>query len=215
MRLDKICYIVGAMADRLPDIPRDNSLVIAADGGLVALKRVGIEPDLIVGDFDSLGWIPEGENVIKHPVMKDDTDMMLAVKLAFQRGYRNIHIFGGLGGRTDHTIANIQTLAYIAGQGGTGFLSGGGEVMTVVKNGCLTFPAHCEGTVSVFAFGGIARGVCEDGLLYGLDNARLTADDPMGVSNEFVGSESRISVHDGMLLVIWTESSKLPIVSHY
>ena len=75
-----------------------------------------------VGDFDSLGQVPEGENIVRHPVMKDDTDMMLAVKLGLERGYTRFHIYGGMGGRTDHTIANIQTLAYIAGRGASAFL---------------------------------------------------------------------------------------------
>ena len=209
MRIDRICYIVGAMAKSLPDISRENSFVIAADAGYKALQQVNIKPDLVVGDFDSLGQVPEGENIVCHPVMKDDTDMMLAVKLGLERGYTRFHIYGGMGGRTDHTIANIQTLAYIAGRGASAFLFGDGEVMTVIKNSTLSFPSGSEGTVSAFAIGGKAVGVYESGLLYSLENAELTPDFPLGVSNEFTGKAAHIKVENGMLLVVWTDKAKL------
>ena len=207
MRIDRICYIVGAMAKSLPDISRENSFVIAADAGYKALQQVNIKPDLVVGDFDSLGQVPEGENIVRHPVMKDDTDMMLAVKLGLERGYTRFHIYGGMGGRTDHTIANIQTLAYIAGRGASAFLFGDGEVMTVIKNSTLSFPSGSEGTVSAFAIGGKAEGVYESGLLYSLENAELTPDFPLGVSNEFTGKAAHIKVENGMLLVTWTDKA--------
>lgn len=209
MRIDSICYIVGAMAKSLPDISRENSFIIAADAGYKALKEVNIKPDLVVGDFDSLGQPPEGENIVRHPVMKDDTDMMLAVKLGLERGYECFHIYGGMGGRTDHTIANIQTLAYIADRGASAFLFGEGEVMTVIKNGSIRFEPGSRGTVSAFAIGGRAEGVCESGLLYSLDNAVLTPMFPLGVSNEFTGNAAEISVKNGMLLVVWTDEAKL------
>ncbi len=107
------CVIVGSMDvdSRIQDYLED-SFVIAADGGLLNLEKYSITPDLILGDFDSLGFEPEGENVIKHPVRKDDTDMMLAVKKAIELGYNEIVIFGGCGGRLDHTLANVNTMVY-------------------------------------------------------------------------------------------------------
>ncbi len=210
MCVDKICYIVGAMASDFPVISRETDFIIAADAGYKALKKVDIKPNLVVGDFDSLGQVPEGENIVRHPVMKDDTDMMLAVKLGLERGYDCFHIYGGMGGRTDHTIANIQTLSYIANRGAAAFLFGDGEVMTVIKNSALSFREGSEGTVSAFAVGGSARGVYESGLLYSLENAELTPDFPLGVSNEFTGKAARIKVEDGMLLVVWTDKAELP-----
>lgn len=207
MRIDKICYIVGAMAQSLPDISRENSFVIAADAGYKALQLVDIKPDLVVGDFDSLGHVPEGENIVRHPVMKDDTDMMLAVKLGLERGFKRFHIYGGMGGRTDHTIANIQTLAYIANRGASAFLFGDGEVMTVIKNSSIRFCEGSGGTVSAFAIGGNVKGVYESGLLYSLENAELAPDFPLGVSNEFTGNPAEIRVENGTLLVTWTDKA--------
>lgn len=205
MCVDNICYIVGAMAKSLPEISRENSFVIAADAGYKALQSVNIKPDLVVGDFDSLGHVPRGENIVRHPVMKDDTDMMLAVKLGLERGFKCFHIYGGMGGRIDHTIANIQTLAYIANKGASAFLFGDGEIMTVIKNGAVRFDEGSEGTVSAFGIGGNAKGVYESGLLYNLENAELAPDFPLGVSNEFTGESAEIRVENGMLLVVWTD----------
>nr|MCR5430347.1 thiamine diphosphokinase [Eubacterium sp.] len=112
------CVIVGSMNvdSRIQDYLEDG-FVIAADGGLLNLEKSNITPDLILGDFDSLGFEPEGENVIKYPVKKNDTDMMLAVKKAIDLGYKEIVIFGGCGGRLDHTLANINTMVYALEKG--------------------------------------------------------------------------------------------------
>ena len=95
-----ICYIFGA-GEGLPEtfIKKEDDLVIAADAGLCSLKKLGVKPDIAVGDFDSLGFLPVCREVIKHPVMKDDTDMLLAVKTGFERGYSRFMLFGGAGGR--------------------------------------------------------------------------------------------------------------------
>lgn len=98
----KTCYIFGA-ADGLPDRFKKNEedLVIAADSGINHLEKFGALPDIAVGDFDSLGFVPDCGEVIRHPVMKDDTDTMLAVKTGFERGYDRFIIYGGVGGRPD------------------------------------------------------------------------------------------------------------------
>src|SRR5699024_5310138 len=87
--MEPVCYIVGACPPGPMAFVQDcPSLIIAADQGLRHLEKTGVVPDLIVGDFDSLGQVPSGENVIQHPVEKDDTDMMLAVKTGLGRGCR-------------------------------------------------------------------------------------------------------------------------------
>ncbi len=200
----KKCCVVGAAAFDAQIGPEAYELIIAADAGYEKLRKLGIRPDFVVGDFDSLGGAPEGENVMRYPSRKDDTDILLAVRLGLERGCGEFHIYGGMGGRTDHTLANIQVLNFIAERGGRGFLHGGGETLTVIKNGCLTLPARERGLISVFAMGGPARGVNLKGLLYPLVDAVLTPDYPLGVSNEFTGAEARVSVEDGTLIVIWT-----------
>ena len=123
--MEPICYIVGACPPgALCLAPGRPSLVIAADQGLRHLEAAGIAPDLIVGDFDSLGTVPQGANVIRHPVEKDDTDMMLAVKTGLERGCRTFVLYGGLGGRLDHTYANFQTLTCPSRRRAAGWVGG-------------------------------------------------------------------------------------------
>ena len=201
--MEPVCYIVGAMEPgELRFAPHRPRLVIAADRGLYYLERRGIRPDLIVGDFDSLGRTPEGENVLRHPVEKDDTDTMLAVKTGLERGETEFHIYGGMGGRrTDHTIANFQALLYLARRGAQGWLYGQGERYTAVCGGTVTFPARDRGILSVFCLGADARDVSIQGGQYPLHHAVLTAEFPLGVSNHFVGRPITVSVRDGSLLI--------------
>ncbi|MDD6503776.1 MAG: thiamine diphosphokinase [Oscillospiraceae bacterium] len=208
--MEHICYIIGAWHGEDACIrPREGDFVIAADGGYAALQALGVTADLVVGDFDSLGYVPQAEEVVQHPVMKDDTDMMLAVKLGLDRGYRNFVLTGSVGGRLDHTLANLQTLMYLAQQGARGILYGEGTVITVLKDGSLTLTG--EGVLSVFCLSGEARGVTEQGLLYGLDNAVMVSGYPIGVSNEFTGVPATISVTDGTLIILWSaEKEALP-----
>ena len=183
--------------------------VIAADGGLRHTAKLGITPDEILGDFDSLGYTPEGANVF--PVEKDDTDAMLAVRRGLSLGYREFLLYGSLDGpRLDHTVANFQTLQFLADRGADGFLIGKDYIVTTVKNGSLHFPAGCTGTVSVFCLGADAEGVTLKGLYYPLENGTLTAGFPLGVSNHFTGEEAEISVRNGSLLVLWDRKNGFP-----
>jgi thiamine pyrophosphokinase len=186
-----------------------NDLIIAADGGLRHTEKLGITPDVILGDFDSLGHIPAGANVF--PVEKDDTDAMLAVRRGLQLGYRDFLLYGSLDGpRLDHTVANFQTLQFLCDHDAFGILAGVNTMAAVVKNGSLSFPAGCEGTVSVFCMGRDASGVTLKGLYYPLENGTLTAGFPLGVSNHFTGDAAEISVKDGSLLVIWEGKNGFP-----
>ena len=183
--------------------------VIAADGGLRHTQALGIVPAEILGDFDSLGYVPEGATV--YPAEKDDTDAMLAARRGLELGLREFVFYGALEGpRLDHTVANFQTLQFLADRGARGFLVGRDILVTVVKNGSLTFPAGAEGNLSVFCLGPDARGVTERGLYYGLTNGVLTAGFPLGASNHFTGEQAVISVEDGSLLVLWDRSAGFP-----
>lgn len=187
----------------------ETDLVIAADGGLKHTRALGIIPDVILGDFDSLGFTPEGANVF--PVEKDDTDAMLAVRHGLAQGCDLFFLYGSLDGpRLDHTIANFQTLQFLADHGAVGYLIGKDFMLTTVKNGGIRFPAGCEGTVSVFCLGADARGVSIEGLYYGLTDGTLTAGFPLGVSNHFTGGEASICVSEGSLLVLWDRSNGFP-----
>jgi len=184
--------------------------VIAADGGLRHTEKLGLTPDVVLGDFDSLGFAPAGANVF--PVEKDDTDAMLAVRRGLELGYREFILYGSLDGpRLDHTVANFQTLQFLCDHGAFGILAGVNTMAAVVKNGTLVFPAGCEGNVSVFCLGPDARGVTLKGLYYPLEKGTLTPGFPLGVSNHFTGPEAEISVEAGSLLIIWDRQTALPM----
>ena len=189
--------------------PLADAFVIAADGGLRHTQALGLQPDIILGDFDSLGYTPEGSRVF--PVEKDDTDAMLAVRRGLDLGYREFLLYGSLDGpRLDHTVANFQTLQFLSDRGAVGYLAGFTTLVTVVKDGGILFPAGKQGTVSVFCLGSDAEGVTLEGLYYPLNKGRLTAGFPLGVSNHFTGQEARISVEKGSILVLWDRENGFP-----
>lgn len=201
------CYIIGGgECDKIS--VTDDGIVIAADKGLEKLNSQGIKADLVIGDFDSLGYIPSGENVIVLPVEKDDTDVSVAVKTGMERGCKTFFIFGGTGGRPDHTFANYQLLSYVAKKGGIGFLIGEEYAVTVITESSLTFEKGREGTLSVFAYGEKCAGVSLSGLKYQLSDAELSKSVPLGVSNSFIGKEATVSVKKGSLLVMWEETAE-------
>lgn len=191
----------AAEFDRL-DSPLDRALVIAADGGLRHTRALGIVPDIVLGDFDSLGFVPEGAEIF--PVEKDDTDAMLAVRKGLAAGCREFILYGAMdGSRVDHTVANFQLLSFLADRGARGTLVGLRQCATVIRDGTVRFPAENKGIFSVFCMGADAKGVTISGGQYPLQNGCLSAGFPLGVSNHFVGREVEISVEQGSLLIIW------------
>lgn len=201
----KTCRIISAveMKEDLPRFDKDD-LIIAADAGYINLKKAGIRPDIIIGDFDSSEKPETDVPTEVFPVLKDDTDTMLAIKYGFSKGYKKFTIYGGIGGaRTDHTIANIQSLAYIVQQGGEGVLAGDGEKFTLIKNSSVTLSSKKGGTLSVFAYGGIAEGVDIKGAVYETEDLTLTPFFPLGVSNKFKENKVTVGVENGCLLIKW------------
>ncbi len=208
--MDRCIIFCAAGCDGLVQPIGEHDLVIAADGGLRHTQALGIVPGEILGDFDSLGYTPADSRVF--PVEKDDTDAMLAVRRGLDLGYREFYIYGGLDGpRLDHTLANFQTLQFLADRGAVGYLVGLQFLVTVVKNGTLRFPPGKRGTVSVFCMGPDARGVTLEGLHYPLTDGMLTCGFPLGISNHFSGGEARITVKDGSLLVLWDRENGFPV----
>ena len=207
--MGKCIIFCAAEFDRLAEPIQENDFILAADGGLNHLKRLGITPNEILGDFDSLGYAPIGANVF--PVEKDDTDAMLAARRGLELGFREFLFYGSLDGpRLDHTIANFQTLQFLADNGATGYLIGNTYLATVITNETLIFPAGAEGILSLFCLGPDANGVSIEGLHYPLQNGTLTAGFPLGVSNHFTGRQARITVSRGSLLCLWDRNSGFP-----
>lgn len=201
----KTCYIFSAveMKNNFPK-PDNGDLIIAADAGYLNVPKAGIRPDVIIGDFDSSEKPKTDTPIETFPVLKDDTDTMLAIKYGFENGYSRFAIYGGIGGeRTDHTIANIQSLAYIADHGGRGFLVGEDETFTLIKNSSVTLQSEKGKTLSVFAYGGIAEGISIKGAVYETDDLTLSPFFPLGVSNKFKEKIATVGVKNGCLLIKW------------
>ncbi len=201
------CYIFGSLEiDTLPYLPTENDIIIAADKGLLNCRKFGLEPHIIVGDFDSLEYTPIGENVIKHPIMKDETDLILAVDIAFEKGFNDFKIFGCIGGRLDQTIATIQTAEYIKSKGGNGeFFSEDEELYILHKGEKIQFSNEEKGLISVFSYSEEAN-ITINGLLYELKNHKITQNFPLGISNEFKGIFAEIIINSGKVLIIKTKS---------
>ena len=186
-----------------------DDFIIAADGGLAHVEKLGMTPNGILGDFDSLGYTPSGSTVF--PVEKDDTDAMLAVRKGLELGFQEFYLYGSLDGpRLDHTVANFQTLQFLCDHGAFGYLIGKDYIVTAVKNGSVRFPASCSGIFSVFCMGADAKGVTIQGGKYDAENVTLSAGFPLGVSNHFEGRDVTVSVEAGSLLILWDTPNGIP-----
>lgn len=190
----------------------DGDFVIAVDGGLMYCESLGVEPDLIVGDFDSItdsfvGALEEiekrsPEKVVRLNTMKDDTDTMAALKIGIEKGFETFYMYGCGGGRLEHTIANIQSLIYLKDRDLKGYIMEGEGMTFVMRDESVSFKETMEGYVSLFALDPVIKGVTEKGLKYTLEKAELTYGFPLGVSNEFIGVQSEIVVDSGTALVV-------------
>lgn len=190
--------------------------VIAVDGGYASLQKAGIQPDYVLGDFDSLGFVPEGDEVECYPAEKDESDMELALRLAKERGFDPLYLYGAFAGRIDHTIANIQLLARYARQGSS-LVGIGDDFALVMLDGMgmnaigfekfdprILDSAPYGRFISVFAYGGTAAGVTESGLKYRLCDAGLPDDCSLGLSNEFTGDGVFIRLKEGNALAVFS-----------
>lgn len=200
----KSCYLVCAGQIDLPlKINKgSNDKIFAVDGGLKILNGTDLKPDMVVGDFDSLGFRPQAERLLCLPVEKDVTDSYAAAMLAADEGFKRIVIFGGTGGRTEHTFANVQLLNALAKRGVKAFLTDGARTMTVSDGGTVKISAKKSGYVSVFSLDAECEGVTLKGLKYPLSRYTLTNSYPIGVSNEFTGQAAEITAEKGAFLVV-------------
>ena len=202
--MDKICLIVtGGDFCVLPEEVPPAQLVIACDRGWLYAEQTGIRPDVIIGDFDSAAAPPESEiPVLRYPSQKDDTDTMLAVKYALEHGCSVLYILYALGGRLDHTFANIQSGAYASERGARVVLLGQDDILTVFANGKRVFPRRAGWSLSVFSLCDRCEGVTIQGAKYEAENVSLTGAFPLGASNGWRETDAEISVRAGTLLVI-------------
>ena len=198
-----ICYLVGA-GDFYGQITKcDGDIIIAADGGYDSLVRHGYIPDLLIGDFDSIGSeLPEGVRTIPYPKEKDETDMFLAYGEGARLGYTEFVMLGATGGRLDHTYANLSLLLYAKERGHNVTVMDSHGIIFCLKDEAISLAGSTGATFSVFAIGSEALGVSIKGAKYEAENVTLSPSFPLGVSNEFTDTDARISVKKGALLVI-------------
>ena len=186
---------------------RKDDYFIFCDGGLSHAESLGIKPNLIVGDFDScdsdvLSKYEEQCEIIKLPREKDDTDTLYAVKLAVERGYSDFLILGAMGGRFDHALGNISILLYLNELEKTALLVDDYSSMQIVGNKPLLIEDTCS-YFSVLTVAGDVSGVTIKNAKYPLENASLSADFQLGISNEVLpGKVAEVSVEHGRVLVV-------------
>ena len=207
--MNGLCVIVsGGEYCELPDELRGADCVIACDRGWQYAEKLGLTPDLVVGDFDSAPPPDIGAPVRRVPTRKDDTDTMLAVRHALEQGWRDVAICCALGGRLDHTLANLQSGAYIAAHGGRARLLGADTDARIFADGEETFPRREGWSLSVFALSDSCAGVTIRGTKYECEDAALTNAFPLGVSNVWAAEEAAVRVGRGTLLVVQSRLRK-------
>lgn len=209
----KKCIVIGAGDLTVGAVNvGEEDLVIAVDGGINYCGILEVEPDIILGDFDSVNEAQREailamkeqapDRVIALKPEKDDTDMLAALKMGLKMGYDYFLIYGATGGRLEHTLANIQCLLYLKNHDAVGYLMDGSGMIFVMKNEEVKLRDNLEGYFSLFCLGKEAKGVTIKGMKYELEDYTMTNDFPIGVSNEFIGKEASISVVDGELVGI-------------
>lgn len=180
----------------------DGDFIVAADGGERHIQSLGLKADLYIGDFDSSKKPETQTETLVFPVEKDDTDTLLAVKEGIKRGCKSFLIFGGTGGRFDHTFANIQTLMYAERHGASAALVDSQNFIFLLKNDTAYIEKNPGEKVSVFSFEQVAHGVSLEGFYYPLQNAVLYNHFPVGTSNYIVKDKGKVTVKKGTLLIV-------------
>lgn len=198
------CLIIAPLyagEERELFMPQKGDLLICADGGYRAAKACGLTPQLTIGDFDSLGFVPEEGEVLRLPVEKDDTDMVVCLREGRKRGYRHFVVGGALGGRFDHTLACLQCAADGALRGESIWLCDAHNRVTVLAPGEHRIPRVPGRKLSLLAYSESVTGVTLTGTAWELTNAELTNRWPLGCSNEWRAQEAALSFSQGLLVL--------------
>lgn len=211
-----LCVIIAGSPfediDCIKSFVSEEDFVICADKGYLYAQKAKVKPDLIVGDFDSYsGELPKDCEIISLNSHKDDTDTMHAIDVAFERGFKDIALLCAIGGRTDHSFANISALMYIHKKGGKGVILNSNQYIQFLPEGNYSFDNLKNITFSVFPFGCSYVNVSYTGTEYSMINDVLRAEIPMGISNIFTDDKATIKIKDGSAIIIinFSENSYL------
>lgn len=203
------CVIIGGgdcTADILKAHITLNDYVICADGGYDTAIISDIIPDLLIGDFDSINAIPENVSRITLPVEKDVTDSVAAFNEGIKQGYNDFLLFGGTGGRCEHTLANISLMANASRNGIDFTIIDEKHIFRSITNSSVKIKNKENQQISIFAYGNIADGVTLKGLYYPLNDYSLDPfDGALGTSNHIVDEYGEITVKNGTLVIIETQ----------
>lgn len=195
------CIIIGAGSFNNPKIIKEkDDLLICADGGYLYAAKQDLKVDLLVGDFDSLKDIPLDVETVKLNKIKDETDLYIAIEEGIKRGYQTFDIYGALGGRIEHTIANIQILVNLKSKGLTAKLIDDKTIVEMLSTGTYIYNERC-GYISLFSYTEEST-ITIKNLLYEVNNKTISSKFPLGIDNEFIGKESTVTVHNGLVLSI-------------
>lgn len=180
----------------------ESDLVICADGGYNLINEVGIQPDVIIGDMDSVtGKLPADVKIYTYPTKKDKTDLHICVDFALQNGCDQIILLGVTGGRFSHALGAAIILEYINNNNAVGMILNSGMRIMLCDNE-ITVRKDEYTSLSIIPLTCIAEGVTTKGLVYPLNDATLKRADNLGISNEFEDEIATISVEKGLLLII-------------
>lgn len=198
------CVIISAfeVSILMREYIKDDDFIIAVDAGYENARKLCVSPNLFIGDYDSAPQPNTTLEIIKLPKEKDDTDTMAAAKEAVVRGFDEVLILGGIGGRFDHTFANLHTLIYLEKNNVTATLADENNEITVLLSGEREITPNEEWCLSVFPLGDIAKNVTIEHVKYKIEKTDLTNDNPFTVSNEFRYAPAHISVRDGGLYIM-------------
>ncbi len=193
------CVIVGAGDFSPKKLDIDTAFIIAADGGRESLDKMGIIPDICIGDFDSLGYVPSCNETVTLPVEKDVTDTFAAADLAIERGYDEIELYGALGGdRFSHSLANLQLLVYLKKKNVKAVLYDEKCTVRVLSDESVTYEE--SGRVSFISSSDKAL-ISIFGMKYNGEMLEIRNDFPLGISNEYTEG-AKVTVHEGFVYEI-------------
>ena len=190
--------------DGITEKPKKDDLIIAADSGWINAKRCGVTPQILLGDFDSLGEpdVPSDTEVIRVPAEKDDTDTQLAVRLALERGADEIVIIGGLDGRLDHTLSSLAILEYLDLKHVHALFTSGKNRARFLRNNSTLIARSDFRYLSLIAADARVKGVTLEGCKYPLKRATLTRLNQYAISNELTGNCALIDVRRGGVWIV-------------
>lgn len=197
------CIVVGAIDVNVKIEKHEDDFLIAADKGYLNCIKQNLDVDLLIGDFDSLKIVPDNIEKIKLNEIKDDTDVFDALMEGIKRGYKSFILYGVIGGRFDHTFANIQILLFLKNKGYEAKIIDEDRTYIILENESIELPKKERGYLSVFSLSAISHGVTLKSLKYELKNAILTSEFPLGVDNEYIDKSPFIEVKDGKILLIY------------